>query len=131
MTNGVCPPPVPGPTHLPALLLEARPLQRAAVWDSSSLPALAGHSWRGTCPEPHPDVEMTTQHPSCHALSALPWNGVKILPVVLLIKEGNFFLNFTLLPVCKTESGTHSRESTRRGNNCVGLLLQVQANPLF
>lgn len=51
-------------------------------------------------------------------------------------QRGQLFLNFTLLPVCKNESGTHSRESITwmlkiRGNNCAGLLLQVQASTQF
>lgn len=82
-------------------------------------------------------METTTQHPvlPCPLCSALKWTENSARPI-LLIREGNSFLNFTLLSVCKNESGTHSRESITckpeiRGNNCAGLLLLVQASAQF
>lgn len=121
-------------THLPRLLLEAKPPQQDAEWESfGSLqlilrkisPAPVGHCW---CVPvwSHSDCEVTTRCPflPCPLLcSSTEW---KLCPAYTL--DQIFFLKFTLLSVCKNESGTHSRESITctpeiRGNDCVGLLL--------
>ena len=134
LTNSLCPAPFLRPTCLPCLLLEAKPLQQAATWESSSLPQ---PSDRSSCLESPPDVETATQHPfpPCPLCSARAWSENSACPT-LLIREGKFFLNFTLLPVCKNESSTHSRESITcmpeiKGNNSAGLLLQAQASAPF
>lgn len=73
--------------------------------------------------------------PSCHALSPLLLNGAKTLLALYSWWERAIFSKFHLA-ACLWEWIVYSRESITcmpeiRGNNCAGLLLQVQASAQF
>lgn len=75
LTNSLCPAPLPGPTRLPCLISEDKPLQQAATREPSSLPELSIRKTlpglvglSSTCLESHPDVEVATSLPAMPSL---------------------------------------------------------------